>query len=63
MSIGETVRMLEEFKDRWCLVQRVGRADAGKGVVPRFCLDEQPSTVPTQRLALPILTFPNKIRK
>lgn len=38
ISVGETVRLLEEYEDEWCLVQRVGRVDAEKGVVPRFCL-------------------------
>ncbi|KAI0062352.1 hypothetical protein BV25DRAFT_677088 [Artomyces pyxidatus] len=47
---GETLRMLEEFEDQWCLVQRVGRSDAEKGVIPRFCLTERPSVVEKQRL-------------
>jgi len=39
---GETLRLLKEFEDEWCLVQRVGRPDAEKGVVPRFCLVDRP---------------------
>jgi len=42
LSLGETVRLLEEFEDSWCLVQRVGRKDAPQGIVPRFCLVERP---------------------
>jgi hypothetical protein len=42
IEIGEPVRMLDEYRDGWCLVQRVGKvdSDAPKGVVPRFCLNE-----------------------
>jgi hypothetical protein len=40
---GETLRLLKEFEDEWCLVQRVGHPDADKGVVPRFCLIDRPS--------------------
>lgn len=47
ISVGETIRILEEYEDEWCLVQRVGRIDAEKGVVPRFCLMERPDVVPT----------------
>ncbi|EED80529.1 predicted protein [Postia placenta Mad-698-R] len=39
---GETVRMLEEYEDEWCLVQRGSPEDGQKGVVPRFCLRELP---------------------
>lgn len=46
VKIGEVVRLLEEYEDEWCLVQRVGRPDAPKGVVPRFCLEERPEVVP-----------------
>lgn len=47
ITVGETVRILEEYEDEWCLVQRVGRMDAEKGVVPRFCLAERLEVVPT----------------
>jgi len=41
IEIGEPVRMLDEYRDGWCLVQRVTKSDAPKGVVPRFCLHER----------------------
>lgn len=41
IRLGETIRMIEEYEDQWCLVQRVqGRSDE-RGVVPRFCLTER----------------------
>ncbi|KII88158.1 hypothetical protein PLICRDRAFT_54014 [Plicaturopsis crispa FD-325 SS-3] len=46
IQFGEAVRMLEEYEDEWCLVQRVGKSDAPKGVVPRFCLQERPDVIP-----------------
>lgn len=46
VSVEETVRLLEEYEDEWCLVQRVGRIDAQKGVIPRLCLTERPDFVP-----------------
>ncbi|KAH9966543.1 hypothetical protein BC827DRAFT_1094789, partial [Russula dissimulans] len=42
LRTGEIVRLVKDFEDEWCLVQRVGRPDAEKGVVPRFCLSERP---------------------
>jgi hypothetical protein len=45
LRTGETLRLIREFDDEWCLVQRVGRPNAEKGVVPRFCLSERPSVV------------------
>lgn len=47
VDVGETIRLLEEYEDKWCLVQRVGRMDAEKGVIPRVCLTERPDFVPT----------------
>jgi Variant SH3 domain len=41
LRMGETLRLVREFEDEWCLVQRVGRPNAEKGVVPRFCLEER----------------------
>jgi Variant SH3 domain len=41
VEVGELVRMLDEYGDGWCLVQRIGNFDAPKGVVPRFCLHER----------------------
>ncbi|KAH0583514.1 hypothetical protein H2248_009141 [Termitomyces sp. 'cryptogamus'] len=46
IKLGDIVRMLEEYKDGWCFVQRVGRIDAPKGAVPRFCLQERRGVVP-----------------
>ncbi|KAH9843589.1 uncharacterized protein C8Q71DRAFT_729125 [Rhodofomes roseus] len=40
IKAGEKLKMLEEYEDEWCLVQRIG-GDMQKGVVPRFCLREQ----------------------
>lgn len=44
--MGETVRLLEEYADEWCLVQRVGKIDEVKGIIPRFCLSERQAVVP-----------------
>ncbi|KAF9266484.1 hypothetical protein L218DRAFT_996666 [Marasmius fiardii PR-910] len=49
IHIGDTIRMLEEYTDGWCLVQRIGKSDAPRGVVPRFCLVERQSTQTTRR--------------
>ncbi|KAJ8700443.1 fus1 actin binding activity protein [Pleurotus ostreatus] len=40
VEIGETLTLVQEFQDGWCLVQRQGQ-DAPKGVVPRFCIQDQ----------------------
>ena len=45
LRAGETLRLVREFDDEWCLVQRVGRPTSEKGVVPRFCLSERPRVV------------------
>jgi hypothetical protein len=45
LRTGETLRLIKEFEDEWCLVQRVGRPSADKGVVPRFCLVERPRII------------------
>uniref|UniRef100_A0A0W0GCH6 SH3 domain-containing protein n=1 Tax=Moniliophthora roreri TaxID=221103 RepID=A0A0W0GCH6_MONRR len=47
IQIGETIRLLEEYNDGWCLVQRIGKADSPRGVVPRFCLVERETVIPT----------------
>lgn len=48
VKIGDTVRMLEEYHDGWCLAQLlVGRVDAPQGVIPRFCLEERQGILPT----------------
>ncbi|TFY62049.1 hypothetical protein EVG20_g6839 [Dentipellis fragilis] len=51
VRVGEVLRLLEEFEDEWCLVQRVGPVDAEKGVIPRFCLQERRRTAPHRRFA------------
>lgn len=45
IKIGDCVRLIEEYHDGWCLVQHVGKTEAPRGVVPRFCLvDRQAAT-------------------
>ncbi|TFK30281.1 hypothetical protein FA15DRAFT_663680 [Coprinopsis marcescibilis] len=46
IQVGDTVRLLEEYKDSWCLVQMVGRIDSPRGVVPYVCLQERRRIVP-----------------
>ncbi|KAL0946489.1 hypothetical protein HGRIS_012707 [Hohenbuehelia grisea] len=41
VRVGEVVHMLEEYRDGWCLVQRVGRLDAQRGVVPRTHIEDR----------------------
>lgn len=49
IRLGETVRLLEEYEDEWCLCQRVGKSDAEKGVIPRFCLQERQDVIASLR--------------
>jgi hypothetical protein len=53
---GETLRLIKEFDDEWCLVQRVGRPGAERGVIPRFCLDDRPRVI-KNRVTLAGLTI------
>jgi len=53
VTVGETVCLLEEYEDEWCLVQRMGRMNADKGVVPSLCLMERPQVVPPSNNRLP----------
>ncbi|KAJ6622902.1 hypothetical protein B0H10DRAFT_1787288 [Mycena sp. CBHHK59/15] len=46
IKVGETVRILEEYQDGWAFVQRVGRIDAPRGVVPRTCITERERVIP-----------------
>ncbi|KAJ6531106.1 hypothetical protein B0H19DRAFT_967166 [Mycena capillaripes] len=46
IQIGETVRILEEYQDGWALVQRLGRIDAPRGVVPRSCITDRERVMP-----------------
>ncbi|KAF7337864.1 hypothetical protein MVEN_02009400 [Mycena venus] len=54
IQIGDTLRLIEEYQDGWALVQRIGRIDAPKGVVPRSCMTDRervmPSFTPNRRL-------------
>lgn len=55
VAVGETLRLVEEFADGWCLCQRLGAGQDGqvvKGVLPRFCLDERPSSAPKKKRSL-----------
>lgn len=45
IRLGETIRMIEEYEDEWCLAQRVGRTEE-RGVIPRFCLTERQEVIP-----------------
>ncbi|EMD38230.1 hypothetical protein CERSUDRAFT_93761 [Gelatoporia subvermispora B] len=40
IHVGETLQMMAEYEDEWCLVQRVGGLGGELGVIPRFCLRE-----------------------
>jgi hypothetical protein len=46
IQIGDTVRLIEEYQDGWALVQRIGRIDAPKGVVPRTCITDRERIIP-----------------
>jgi hypothetical protein len=61
LRIGETLRLIKEFEDEWCLVQRVGRPDAEKGVVPRFCLEERPRIIKSRATVLGLTV--NSVRR
>jgi len=50
VKIGEIVRMLEQFEDGWCLVQRLGKTDEVSGVCPGFCLQEPEGTTTSTTL-------------
>lgn len=51
VKIGDTVRMLEEFQDGWCTVQHLGKYNAARGAVPKLCLQERRSIVPTRKIS------------
>lgn len=50
IQVGETVCMLEEFKDGWCTVQYGDKRNSARGVVPRICLRER-SIFPFDKLS------------
>ena len=65
IKLGETIRLIEEYEDEWCLVQRVGKPDAEKGVIPRFCHQERPEvigTLPRNKKAMSHLHFVQSAR-
>jgi hypothetical protein len=47
VTVGDTVRLLQEYKDGWGFVQYVGKIDSPKGVVPMVCLQERRRMVPS----------------
>ncbi|KAJ3576882.1 hypothetical protein NP233_g127 [Leucocoprinus birnbaumii] len=63
IKVGDTVRMLEEFRDGWCSVQYVGKYDAAKGVVPRVCLRERRSIVPVRKSSISSLSSSGSFRR
>jgi hypothetical protein len=48
VKVGDTIRLMQEYRDGWCFVQFVGKIDAPKGVVPRVCLEERRRMVPVR---------------
>ncbi|KAF8891330.1 hypothetical protein BD779DRAFT_1670949 [Infundibulicybe gibba] len=60
VRLGDTVRMIDEYHDGWCLVQRVGRIDAPRGVIPRFCLHERRDIVPRNPTAFGSAISPSR---
>jgi hypothetical protein len=63
VKIGDTVRLLEEFKDGWCTVQYVGKVDAARGAVPRICLQERKSVVPVRKPSISSLASASSFRR
>jgi len=49
IRVGETLKLLEEYEDEWCLVQRVGSKYVEKGVIPRFCIVDKPENPAIRR--------------
>ncbi|TDL24896.1 hypothetical protein BD410DRAFT_66665 [Rickenella mellea] len=47
IKVGDVLRLHEEYEDEWCMVQRVGRHDAEKGVIPRFCIEDRTDVIPS----------------
>ena len=48
VRVGDTVRLLQEYRDGWCFAQYVGKVDAPKGIVPFVCLEERKRMVPVR---------------
>ncbi|KAJ7578519.1 hypothetical protein C8J56DRAFT_350276 [Mycena floridula] len=43
ISVGDSVRFIEQHDDGWCTVQLLGKSDSQRGVIPRFCIVDRPS--------------------
>lgn len=46
LQVGDTVRVIDEYKDGWILVQHAGGMDSPRGVVPAVCLQERKRIIP-----------------
>lgn len=46
VRIGDTVRIIEEYKDGWCFAQFLGKDDEPKGVIPLVCLRDSERLTP-----------------
>jgi len=51
VRVGDTVRIIEEYKDGWCFAQFLGKDDAPKGVVPLACLRDSERLTPFKHRA------------
>ncbi|KAF9053009.1 hypothetical protein BJ165DRAFT_1400371 [Panaeolus papilionaceus] len=49
VQVGDTVRVLQQYKDGWCFAQQIGKMDAPRGVVPLICLQERQRMVPLSK--------------
>jgi len=43
VTAGQTVQLLDEYTDGWCMIHFLG-VGAAKGVIPRCCLAEHSSS-------------------
>ena len=55
---GDTLRLLEEYENSWCLVQRLGMEDGEQGFVPSRCLIDRPDVIPILQRKAANLAFP-----
>ena len=46
VKVGDTIRLIQEYRDGWGFAQYMGKVDAPKGVVPLVCLEERKRMVP-----------------
>jgi len=42
-KVGDTVRILREYDDGWCVIEHLSRPGKRPGAVPRMCLEERSS--------------------